>query len=455
MVATLDDGTFVIAWVDGTTVRLAVRHPGDASFTTTTVPGLGSVHNLALAAAPGGGAALAITDLLNGQGRLMLSIAPAGGSFGTPSVAATVDAAADYELQGVGLAYGAGGKLGVGFVEHHNGAGELYGLTGDANGAVGFASPIPGTTWTSLSDVQVSFASDGTEAIAYQGVQGAVPKGRLAVASPGGAWSTVPAWPAGVDPGAVRVASVGSQLVALSGSSGDGLAGGVVPNLASQGTAVPGSVDVVDSIAAHGADAVATVMHKADGAYHVEAFTWDGTPPVISDLTAPASAIAGVAAPFHASASDALSAASVRWSFGDGETATGDNAMHAFATAGTFTVTATATDGAGNTTTRSADVSVATPAPPAATKLQFLSAKVNRAHTAVRWTLNLPASVSATIKRGTRVVSVTKHRAGTAGSAGVRRSHGRPLRRGRYRIVLRARDTSGLAATRTIKLRVR
>lgn len=457
--AALGDGTLVVAWVDATAAKVAVRHPGDASFTTTTLGKLGSVQEVALAAAPGGGAALAITDLVQGESRLMLSLAPSGGSFADPSEVVGVDTSGGDELKSPGLSYGPGGKLGLGIVKTSGGSDEVYALTRDAGGTIGFPTPIPNSTWSHDMGVAVSFASDGSEAITYSAVQSGPAAGKLAVASPSGAWNAVPVWPASVIAGSAQVATIGPRFVALGGSYGDGLAGGLVPNLASLGTVTPGApgspADFVDSIAAHGDDAVATVTHQVDGAFHVETVAWDGTRPVISDLSAPAAPVSGTTATFHATVSDALSPASVAWDFGDGSTGNGADATHAFANPGTFTVTVRATDGAGNTSTRSANLSVAAAPPPGATTLRFLSAKLNHRHTRVKWSLSLPASVSAAIKRGKRTVSTTRHPAAATGSARLVRAHGHKLRRGHYRIVLRARDGAGHATARTLKLRVR
>ena len=368
VVAALDDGTFAIAWVDGTNAKIALRNPGDASFTTTTITGLGAVNDVRLASRPGGGGALAITDELNGEGRLMLSISSGGAFFHTPTAAVSVDASQGDSLQNIGLGYGPGGTLGIGFSKvNTNVDAHLFSLIRGADGAIGLPSPVDQNSYGAVYGIQVAFAHDGTEAMSYVSRQSGPGVGRLAIAAPGGDWHPVTVPTAGFSNGAFQVAPVGSQLVALGGSYGGGLNGGPLPDVASLGTEPPGApgnpVDYVEGLAAHGDDAVAVVTRQANGEDRVRAITWDGTPPVIAELGAPASATTGVATSFKATVSDALGTANVTWSFGDGDTATGDSATHAFATAGTFTVTVTATDGAGNRTTRSADVVVARPRP--------------------------------------------------------------------------------------------
>ncbi len=67
---------------------------------------------------------------------------------------------------------------------------------------------------------------------------------------------------------------------------------------------------------------------------------------------------------FSATASDRWSPVTLRWSFGDGTSATGGAVSHAFGAAGAFSVTVTATDAVGNATSASRSVLATPPAPP-------------------------------------------------------------------------------------------
>lgn len=105
---------------------------------------------------------------------------------------------------------------------------------------------------------------------------------------------------------------------------------------------------------------------RLDGGTTLELAAYDTEAPTLTGLNLPGSPTATVAAPFSVTARDTWSTPAVSWAFGDGATATGERADHAFASAGTPTTTVTATDGVGNASTASGIVNVAPlPAPPA------------------------------------------------------------------------------------------
>ena len=67
----------------------------------------------------------------------------------------------------------------------------------------------------------------------------------------------------------------------------------------------------------------------------------------------------GISATFSAEAADNRSGiASIRWDFGDGNSATGAKVKHAYKRAGTFLVRVTATDGAGNSASKTSVIVV-------------------------------------------------------------------------------------------------
>jgi hypothetical protein len=81
--------------------------------------------------------------------------------------------------------------------------------------------------------------------------------------------------------------------------------------------------------------------------FRIESAYLDTVAPALS-ASIPSSGIQDVPVKVSASVTDRLSPVTITWDFGDGATAAGGSASHAYAKAGTYTVTATATDAAGN-----------------------------------------------------------------------------------------------------------
>lgn len=82
----------------------------------------------------------------------------------------------------------------------------------------------------------------------------------------------------------------------------------------------------------------------------------------IPSFAAPASALAGTTLNFAANSGTNAAVSSYSWSFGDGQTATGQAATHAYLAVGSYTVTLTVTDSFGNSGTASEQVDVTAPA---------------------------------------------------------------------------------------------
>ena len=91
--------------------------------------------------------------------------------------------------------------------------------------------------------------------------------------------------------------------------------------------------------------------------------TVDTVAPSIGTTTAmPSTPAPGQSVAFATSATDATSGVkSYAWNFGDGGTATGASANHAYSSAGSKTATVTVTDNAGNTSTKQVSVNVVAP----------------------------------------------------------------------------------------------
>lgn len=89
---------------------------------------------------------------------------------------------------------------------------------------------------------------------------------------------------------------------------------------------------------------------------------YDASPPVLTDISVPASATSGTPVAMSTTATDALSPVGpVAWSFGDGTSTDGPSVSHAYASAGTYTVTITTADAVGNAVAATRTVAIATP----------------------------------------------------------------------------------------------
>jgi hypothetical protein len=133
----------------------------------------------------------------------------------------------------------------------------------------------------------------------------------------------------------------------------------------------------------------------------IGAAIYDNTPPTVGTPTAPSSVKQNVAAAFSTTATDAFSAVTLSWSFGDGSAAaTGTHVTHTYQKPGTFTVKVTATDGAGNTSSASRSITVAPP-PSTVTVATFGNQRI---------TLTTPALQACTGKTGRLSVKLTSTR---------------------------------------------
>ena len=81
-------------------------------------------------------------------------------------------------------------------------------------------------------------------------------------------------------------------------------------------------------------------------------------PPSISDLKIPSAAEVGVAAQFSVEVDSSSSIASLGWNFGDGTSAHGRQATHAYTRAGTYSITVSAEGIGGLTAHRTASITV-------------------------------------------------------------------------------------------------
>jgi hypothetical protein len=211
---------------------------------------------------------------------------------------------------------------------------------------------------------------------------------------------------------------------------------------------------------------------------------YDGAGPRLS-ATFPTGGAVGQPLPFAATALDVWSGAALSWSFGDGASAGGATATHAYGAAGAFQTSVTAVDTLGNASVRSGIVAVAAPAdttrPSFRGRPTVRPKRVRRGRpVTVRFEVSEAARVQATViarrpgvRRGRRCVAVRRpvrrglrrctrrvavaRKATTldAAGAGTLVLSSRRLQPARYAIVLQATDAAGnRSAPSTLRLTV-
>lgn len=108
----------------------------------------------------------------------------------------------------------------------------------------------------------------------------------------------------------------------------------------------------------------------------VQFSAYDSSPPDLNAVSVPAAGIAGASSSFSASASDVWSPVGVSWTFGDGSSADGASASHAYGAPGSYAVTVAAVDAAGNTRTATRTIQISNPPAPAPPQLKRAGTKL-------------------------------------------------------------------------------
>jgi PKD repeat protein len=170
----------------------------------------------------------------------------------------------------------------------------------------------------------------------------------------------------------------------------------------------------------------------------------DNVPPTAS-LSAPSSGLTGQALSFTASATDpsAVDTAAgftYTWSFGDGTTASGAAASHAYTSAGTYTVTVTATDKDGGTGGATTSVVVASPLQASVAGLPASG------HSPEGASVTVNAQVTGGAGAESYSWSVTKNGAAFAAGTGASFTF-TPDDNAAYQVTLKVTDAAGATAT--------
>jgi PKD domain len=371
---------------------------------------------------------------------------------------------------------------------------------------------------TSVSSPQVAFAGNGEATVVYTAPVGGK-TGVVAVlrsvggefglprpVSESGVSSTYPtvlalangetlvAWLRYEEPGQINAATrpVGGSFGAPRAVSPTGKGSGIgAPVLAADGYG----------------DAVA-IWRRLEANYTAEVAGYDNAGPALQGLSIPTTGTLGQSLGFSVSPLDVWSAlGATSWDFGDGSTATGTSATHAYTTAGNFKVTVSSADVLGNLTSESGTVTVSPfigkgppPHPPTIThvseshrvwrrgkRLARLEASVARSHrrpigTTFSFTLDQDAKVRLlfTSRRSGRRVKgkcvakthnnrhkhactrvVTRGKLAFSGKSGKnqvrfqgRLSRKRRLQPGRYTLVITAANSVGRSEPKRLHFRI-
>jgi hypothetical protein len=411
-VAVGEDGTAVLAWGQADGVWVAVRPPGGAF----------SAQPLA-----GGAAPSRIDVAVNARGDVLVAFArdgawaslrPAGGAFEAPVQLRAGDAC---DIQ---AAVGDGGDAAVAWHDLCAGVGAAHVARRPAGGAFAAEQALGPT-----SSVDVAVTSDGVTGVVLDGapVNVAARDGSFTAAGPAAGSSGA------IAAGGATLAAVwlsGGRVVAAQrpaggtfGSLGELSAGGA--KTPAVGAGPDGRISAVWLRAAEGGDVLEGAHRPAGGAFAhavpvasggATAFALDGDGNAFAaaglaghvlDAAGPRLLIEGRSAGFAeetygfaVTATDAWSTVTgTAFDFGDGTTAPGPVAAHAYATPGRRVITATGTDANGNTSVLATPIDIA-PAldrkPPVLTKVSMDARKFRISSKPT------PVAIISAVRRGTR-----------------------------------------------------
>jgi hypothetical protein len=382
------DGSAVVAWSQLNNVWASVRAPGQAAFAKPALVGSqgGPVDDLTVATHPGDdGAAVVWTTDATTTARVRSSYRATGGAWGPEQeLEAFTDGGKVVRVRDLEAGLTKTGRVEAAWRDAATtGSGKSDNLLRAASRASGLAAPwTPAQTLdiaaTDISDAttyrvdqpHVAPLDDGGARIVWtrgrgdgtfsqvrsvRRVSGAVAYGPIAPLAGSAAPATRLSYGAGVALPGNRVLAtwtMGYDLTMALALGSDPFA-----FVSPAGGPVPGP-DIDARLAAGGTSAVELV----DRNQVFQVAFYDETPPELRDVAVPATGTAGQALAMSATPFDALTFADAPfWDFGDGGTASGPSASHAYAAPGTYTVTVETMDDSGNETIITRPVVVSAP----------------------------------------------------------------------------------------------
>jgi hypothetical protein len=357
-----DAGDVTVVWTSGQVAKVATRPTGGAFSAPADLSGTGA-DGAALAVAANGQAIATWTR----NGRLQAAARRSGGSAFRAAV--DVSPSGDFTPQGFAAIGPNGQAVAVWGQVNAAGGPVVRAAVRDASGAFGPAQTLSAPA-TALGIMHAAVDAAGVPLVVWEQWASfshvTVQAATAAAGEPLGAGTDIS--PEGSFDPALALNPAGDALLTWNGPSGDGVAtlgvfrsaGGPFSDPAHISPAGEEGYNAAVALDGAGDAFAAWVGFDENDDFVVRGAAYDATPPELTGVSVPATAVAGAAVPVAAAASDAWSPATVRVDFGDG--ATGTPGSHAYAKPGSYEVRVTATDGAGNTATATRTVAVTAPA---------------------------------------------------------------------------------------------
>lgn len=375
-VAMNESGDAVIVWslASGLTEKLQASSaaPGGAFGEPADLTPFTTVASVPRVALDSHGDAIVVWDGSDGSNiRIEDALRPAGAVFGAPQLLSP----AGYNADTPQVAFDAAGDALAVWRFDGSPASTVQGSYRPAGGEFGPAHTASAPSTQPAQAPQVAFDGQSDGVVTWQQSDGKELRVDASVRSPGGAGTF--AAPSTLDPGGQeayepRIAGDGLSGTIVSWKTFNGITSSTQAAMRPAGGSFAPAVTVSPAGPQEGTPAVGidaqgngiAVFSRANGPnYLLEAAGYDGTGPLLRGLTLPTQGTVGQALQFFQAPLDVWSPVlSEGFSFGDGASASGVSATHAYAAPGAYQVTATATDVLGNVTTVTRTVTIGVPA---------------------------------------------------------------------------------------------
>ncbi len=352
-------------------IQSAQAAPGGVFQTPVALTGFTSVASVPQVALDSHGDTLAVWDGWDGANiRIQDALRPAGGSFDAPQFLSPSGYNADVPQ----VAFDAGGDALAVWRFDGSPASTIQGAYRPAGGGFGFAQTVSTPSAYPAQVPQVAFDGQSEGVVAWQQDDGTDPRVYASVrsAGDGGTFSATSTLdPGGEEALEPRIAGDGLSATIVSWKTFNGATNSTQAAVRAAGGSF-GAATTVSAAAPQegvpdvGVDAQGNgiaVWSRANGAnYLLEAAGYDGAGPLLRGLSLPSQGLVGQQLQFFQAPLDVWTPVlSEGFAFGDGGSASGVNATHAYSAPGSYLVSATATDVLGNVTTVTQAVTITRP----------------------------------------------------------------------------------------------